>query len=116
MHNDSLILKDDITRKVADIEEKNKIINDLRNEKIILFNEQNSMKKQIEALNKDKEILIKQIKDLNDTIGEKIAPKLKENEISLSKLQEQSENLRVENEKLKSVDLLLLMRIIFRKI
>ena len=107
LHNDSLILKDDITRKVADIEEKNKIINDLRNEKIILINEQNSMKKQIEALNKDKEILIKQIKDLNDTIGEKIAPKLKENEISLSKLQEQSENLRVENEKLKSDNLLL---------
>ena len=107
LQNDSIILKDDLTRKVADIEEKNKIINDLRNEKIIFLNDQKSLKNQIETLNKDKEYLIKQIKDLNDTIGEKIAPKLKENEISLSKLQEQSENLRVENEKLKSDNLLL---------
>ena len=107
LHNDSLILKDDITRKMADIEEKNKIINDLRNEKILLLNDQKSMKNQILTLNKDKETLIQQIKDLNDTIGEKIAPKLKENEINLSKLQEQSENLRVENEKLKSDNLLL---------
>ena len=107
LQNDSIILKDDITRKIADIEEKNKIINDLRNEKIIFLNEQKSMKNQIESLNKDKEYLIKQIKDLNDTIEQKIAPKLKENEISLSKLQEQSENLRVENEKLKSDNLLL---------
>ena len=75
LKNDSMFLKDDITRKVADIEEKNKIINE--------------------------------IKDLNDTIGEKIAPKLKENENSLTKLQEQVENLRVENEKLKSDNLLL---------
>ena len=107
LQNDSIILKDDITRKIADIEEKNKIINDLRNEKIIFLNDQKSMKNQIESLNKDKEYLIKQIKDLNDTIEQKIAPKLKENEISLSKLQEQSENLRVENEKLKSDNLLL---------
>ena len=107
LQNDSIILKDDITRKIADIEEKNKIINDLRNEKIIFLNEQKSMKNQIDSLNKDKEYLIKQIKDLNDTIEQKIAPKLKENEISLSKLQEQSENLRVENEKLKSDNLLL---------
>ena len=107
LHNDSLILKDDITRKVADIEEKNKIINDLRIEKTILVNDQKSMKIQIESLNNDKEVLLKQIKDLNETIGEKISPKLKENEISLAKLQEQAENLRVENEKLKSDNLLL---------
>ena len=107
LQNDSMILKDDITRKVADIEEKNKIINDLRNEKTILINEQISMKNQIGTLNNDKEILLKQIKDLNETIGEKIAPKLKENENSLTKLQEQVENLRVENEKLKSDNLLL---------
>ena len=107
LKNDSMFLKDDITRKVADIEEKNKIINDLRNEKTILLNDQKNMKNQIETLNNDKEILLKQIKDLNDTIGEKIAPKLKENENSLTKLQEQVENLRVENEKLKSDNLLL---------
>ena len=107
LHNDSLILKDDITRKVADIEEKNKIINDLRIEKTILVNDQKSMKIQIESLNNDKEVLLKQIKDLNETIGEKISPKLKENEVSLAKLQEQAENLRVENEKLKSDNLLL---------
>ena len=107
LKNDSMFLKDDITRKVADIEEKNKIINDLRNEKTILLNDQKNMKNQIETLNNDKEILLKQIKDLNDTIGEKIAPKLKENETSLTKLQEQVENLRVENEKLKSDNLLL---------
>ena len=63
LHNDSLILKDDITRKVADIEEKNKIINDLRIEKTILVNDQKSMKIQIESLNNDKEVLLKQIKD-----------------------------------------------------
>ena len=107
LQNDSIVLKDDLTRKVADIEEKNKIINDLRNEKNIFLNDQKSLKNQIETLNKDKEYLIKQIKDLNDTIVEKITPKLKENELSLSKLQEQSENLRVENEKLKSDNLLL---------
>ena len=107
LQNDSIMLKDDLTRKVADIEEKNKIINDLRNEKIVFLNDQKSMKNQIETLNKDKEYLIKQIKELNDTIEEKIAPKLKENEISLSKLQEQSENLRIANEKLKSDNLLL---------
>ena len=107
LQNDSIVLKDDLTRKVADIEEKNKIINDLRNEKNIFINDQKSLKNQIETLNKDKEYLIKQIKDLNDTIVEKITPKLKENELSLSKLQEQSENLRVENEKLKSDNLLL---------
>ena len=107
LKNDSMFLKDDITRKVADIEEKNKIINDLRNEKTILLNDQKNMNNQIETLNNDKEILLKQIKDLNDTIGEKIAPKLKENETSLTKLQEQVENLRVENEKLKSDNLLL---------
>ena len=107
LQNDSMILKDDITRKVADIEEKNKIINDLRNEKTILLNEQKSMRNQIETLNNDKETLLKQIKDLNETIGEKIAPKLKENENSLAKLQEQIENLRIENEKLKSDNLLL---------
>ena len=107
LHNDSLLLKDDITRKVADIEEKNKIINDLRTEKAILLNEQKSMKNQIETLINDKEILLKQIKDLNETIEEKITPKLKENEISLAKLQEQAENLRIENEKLKSDNLLL---------
>jgi len=107
LQNDSMILKDDITRKVADIEEKNKIINDLRNEKTILLNDQKNMKNQIETLSNDKETLLKQIKDLNETIGDKIAPKLKENENSLSKFQEQVENLRIENEKLKSDNLLL---------
>ena len=107
LQSDSIMLKDDITRKVADIEEKNKIINDLRNEKTFLINEQKNMKNQIETLNNDKETLIKQIKDLNDTMNEKIAPKLKENEYSLANLQEQVENLRVENEKLKSDNLLL---------
>ena len=107
LQSDSIMLKDDITRKVADIEEKNKIINDLRNEKTFLINEQKNMKNQIETLNNDKETLIKQIKDLNETMNEKIAPKLKENEYSLANLQEQVENLRVENEKLKSDNLLL---------
>ena len=107
LQSDSLLLKDDITKKVADIEEKNKIINDLRNEKKILINDQNNMKNQINTLYNDKEILIKQIKDLNETINDKISPKLKDNEINLAKLQEQVENLRVENEKLKSDNLLL---------
>ena len=107
LQNDSMILKDDITRKVADIEEKNKIINDLRNEKNVLLNDEKLLKNQIDNLLKDKEILIKQIKDLNETISDKIAPKLKDNENNLSKLQEQVENLRAENEKLKSDNLLL---------
>ena len=107
LQNDLMNLKDDITRKVADIEEKNKIINDLRNEKTILLNDQKNLKTQIDTLNNDKETLLKQIKDLNETIGEKIAPKLKENENSLTKLQQQIEYLKVENEKLKSDNLLL---------
>ena len=107
LKNDSMNLKDDITKKVADIEEKNKIINDLRNEKTILLNDQKNLKTQIDTLNNDKETLLKQIKDLNETIGEKIAPKLKENENSLTKLQQQIEYLKVENEKLKSDNLLL---------
>ena len=107
LKNDSMNLKDDITKKVADIEEKNKIINVLRNEKTILLNDQKNLKTQIDTLNNDKETLLKQIKDLNETIGEKIAPKLKENENSLTKLQQQIEYLKVENEKLKSDDLLL---------
>ena len=41
VQNDFMILKDDISRKVTDIEEKNKIINDLRNEKAILLNDFN---------------------------------------------------------------------------
>ena len=65
------------------------------------------MKNQINTLYNDKEMLIKQIKDLNETINDKISPKLKDNEINLAKLQEQVENLRVENEKLKSDNLLL---------
>ena len=107
LQNDSIILKDDITRKMADIEEKNKIINDLRNEKIVILNNEKYLKDQIENLINDKETLIQQIKELNETIGEKIAPKLKQNEDNLSKLQEQVENSRVENEKLKSDNLLL---------
>ena len=70
------------------------------------------MKNQIETLNNDKETLLKQIKDLNEKIWKKISPKLKENENSLAKLQEQIENLRIENEKLKVLIYCFLMKII----
>ena len=62
LQNDLMNLKDDITRKVADIEEKNKIINDLRNEKTILLNDKKNMKIRIDTLTNDKETLLKQIK------------------------------------------------------
>ena len=83
------------------------IINDLLNEKNLILNEEKNMKEQIESLNKDKEVLIQQIQELNMTIGEKIAPKLKMNENNLVNLQEQIENLRINNEKYKSDNSLL---------
>ena len=107
LQNDLMNLKDDITRKVADIEEKNKIINDLRNEKTILLNDKKNMKIRIDTLTNDKETLLKQIKDLNATIGEKMTPKLKESEAKLSKFHNKVEYLKVENEKLKNDNLLL---------
>ena len=107
VENASNILRDDMTRKNAEIEEKTKIINDLLNEKNLFLNEEKNMREQIENLNKDKEILIQQIQELNMTIGEKIAPKLKMNENNLVNLQEQIENLRINNEKYKSDNSLL---------
>ena len=107
VENASNILRDDMTRKNAEIEEKTKIINDLLNEKNLILNEEKNMREQIESLNKDKEILIQQIQELNMTIGEKIAPKLKMNENNLVNLQEQIENLRINNEKYKSDNSLL---------
>ena len=102
LQNDFESLKDNLTRKNAEIEEKNKIINDLLNEKNIVLNEEKMLKIRIQTLLGDKEILIKQIQDLNSTIGEKIAPKLKLNENTLVNLQNQLENLRIDNEKYKS--------------
>ena len=107
VENEAKILRDDMTRKNAEIEEKTKIINDLLNEKNLILNEEKNMKEQIESLNKDKEVLIQQIQELNMTIGEKIAPKLKMNENNLVNLQEQIENLRINNEKYKSDNSLL---------
>ena len=95
-------LKDIITKQNADIEEKNKIINDLQNEKNINIEEEKMYKNQINNLLKDKSILINQMKDLNITISDKISPKLKQNENNLANLKEQIENLRINNEKLKS--------------
>ena len=107
LQNDVNSLKDNITRKNAEIEEKNKIITDLLNEKNILLKEEKMLKNQIENITNDKDILIKQIQDLNNTIGEKIAPKLKQNENTLVNLQDQIENLRIDNEKYKSDNTLL---------
>ena len=95
-------LKDIITKQNADIEEKNKIINDLQSEKNINIEEEKMYKNQINNLLKDKSILINQMKDLNITISDKISPKLKQNENNLANLKEQIENLRINNEKLKS--------------
>jgi hypothetical protein len=102
LKNEVNILKDSITRKNAEIEEKNKIINDLLEEKNMILEEESMYKNQISNLEKDKEILINQIQDLNVAISDKIAPKLKQNENSLINLQDQIENLRMDNEKYKS--------------
>ena len=102
LKNEVIILKDSITRKNAEIEEKNKMINDLLEEKNVILEEEAIFKNQINNLEKDKEILINQIQDLNDAISDKIAPKLKQNENSLINLQDQIENLRMDNEKYKS--------------
>jgi len=102
LKNEVIILKDSITRKNAEIEEKNKMINDLLEEKNVILEEDAIFKNQINNLEKDKEILINQIQDLNDAISDKIAPKLKQNENSLINLQDQIENLRMDNEKYKS--------------
>jgi len=102
LKNEVIILKDSITRKNAEIEEKNKMINDLLEEKNVILEEEEIFKNQINNLEKDKEILINQIQDLNDAISDKIAPKLKQNENSLINLQDQIENLRMDNEKYKS--------------
>ena len=107
LKNDTNSLKDTITQKNAEIEEKNKIISDLLNEKNILMNDEKMLNNKIQILMNDKEILIKQIQDLNNTIGDKIAPKLRQNENHLVNLQEQIENLRISNEKLKSDNTLL---------
>ena len=107
LKNDKNTLKDNITKKNAEIEEKSKIINDLFKEKNIFVKEETDLKNQINDLEKDKEILIKQIQDLNKIIGEKISPKLVENENNLFNLQKQIENLRINNEKFKSDNILL---------
>ena len=107
LKKDKNSLKDNITKKNAEIEEKSKIINDLFKEKNIFIKEETDLKNQINDLEKDKEILIKQIQDLNKIIGEKISPKLVENENTLFNLQKQIENLRINNEKFKSDNILL---------
>lgn len=107
LKNDKNILKDSLTTKNAEIEEKNKIINDLFEEKKIFKKEETDLKNQINDLGKDKEVLIKQIQDLNMIIGQKISPKLAENENTLFNLQKQIENLRINNEKFKSDNILL---------
>jgi len=66
LENDKNALKDNITRKNADIEEKNKIITDLLNEKNLIMNEDKMLKIQINNLLKDKEILIRQIQELKN--------------------------------------------------
>ena len=108
LEKDKNNLTDNITKKNADIEEKNKIIYDLLSEKNILLNEDKKLKNKIKNLMKDKEILIRQIQDLNLIIGEKITPKLKLNENNLLNLEEQIENLRINNEKYKNDNILLL--------
>jgi chromosome segregation ATPase len=100
-------LKDTITKQNADIEEKNKIINDLQNEKEITIEEEKMYKNKINNLMKDKNILISQMQDLNITISDKISPKLKQNENNLANLKEQIENLRINNEKLKTDNIVL---------
>jgi len=107
LKKDKNTLKDNITKKNAEIEEKSQIINDLFNEKNIFIKEETDLKNQINILGKDKEVLIKQIQDLNKIIGEKISPKLVENENTLFNLQKQIENLRLNNEKFKSDNILL---------
>jgi len=107
LKKDKNTLKDNITKKNAEIEEKSQIINDLFNEKNIFIKEETDLKNQINILGKDKEVLIKQIQDLNKIIGEKISPKLVENENTLFNLQKQIENLRINNEKFKSDNILL---------
>ena len=107
MNIDINTLNDKITMKNADVEEKNKIINDLLKEKNIFIKEEKMLKKQINELMKDKEVLIKQIQELNLIIGEKISPKLKQNENTLINLQKQIERLRINNEKLRSDNTLL---------
>ena len=100
-------LNDKITMKNADVEEKNKIINDLLKEKNIFIKEEKMLKNQINELMKDKEVLIKQIQELNSIIGDKISPKLKQNENTLLHLQKQIERLRINNEKFRSDNTLL---------
>lgn len=107
LKKDKNTLKDNITKKNAEIEEKSQIINDLFNEKNIFIKEETDLKNQINILGKDKEVLIKQIQDLNKIIGEKISPKLVENENTLFNLQKKIENLRINNEKFKSDNILL---------
>ena len=107
MNIDINTLNDKITMKNADVEEKNKIINDLLKEKNVFIKEEKMLKKQINELMKDKEVLIKQIQELNLIIGEKISPKLKQNENTLINLQKEIERLRINNEKLRSDNTLL---------
>ena len=107
MNIDINTLNDKITMKNADVEEKNKIINDLLKEKNIFIKEEKMLKNQINELMKDKEVLIKQIQDLNLIIGEKISPKLKQNENTLINLQKEIERLRINNEKFRSDNALL---------
>lgn len=100
-------LNDKITMKNADVEEKNKLINDLLKEKNVFIKEEKMLKNQINELMKDKEVLIKQIQELNLIIGDKISPKLKQNENTLLNLQKQIERLRINNEKFRSDNILL---------
>ena len=102
MNIDIKSLNDKITMKNADVEEKNKLINDLLKEKNVFIKEEKMLKSQINELMKDKEVLIKQIQELNLIIGEKISPKLKQNENVLLNLQKQIERLRINNEKFRS--------------
>ena len=115
-HNQNKVLLSDIStlkneknnfiealkNKDYEINNKNQQIDELIKDKNMLLNQQTVFQSQINILNKDKEILLKQIVDLNDLIDNKISLKLKQNDENLKSLLENIEKLKEDNKKYKS--------------
>ena len=92
----------------SELEEKNKIINDLKtkinslsNENISLLNNIQNLNNKIISLTNDKQYLIEEMSELNKSLNNKIKPKLMKNEDYLMSLEQQIILLKRDNDILK---------------
>ena len=91
----------DINNKLyEEIKKLKKKINLLSDENICLLTDKKNLKNKIMELKKDKQYLIEQISDLNQSLNNKIKPKLNENENNLMSLKNQILELKNQNDRL----------------